>query len=153
MSTAHVRPARLSDCTDLEGIQVRTSLMWPDFRRRLMDDPDWLGRPVEAVRKGEVLVLESGGETIGFGAIARRPDGDQEIKHLFICPGHWGAESNQVLIRALISRASAEGAWSVWIKTSRGAAAFYEASGFSVTEDLDTDVRMQCRIHAVVGAA
>lgn len=153
MPTAYVRPARLSDCNDLEGIQVRTSLMWPDFRRRLMDDPDWLDRPVEAVRKGEVLVLECAGEAIGFAALKRLSDGDQEISHLFICPGHWGAASNRVLIEALIARAAREGAWSVWIETTREAAVFYESNGFSVTAGSDGTVRMQRPIHAVVGAA
>ena len=153
MPHAHVRPARLSDHSDLEGIQVRTSLMWPDFRRRLMDDPSWLDRPLEAVRKGEALVLECGGEAIGFAALKRRTDGDQEISYLFICPGHWGAASNRVLIDALVERATREGAWSVWIETSREAAIFYESNGFSVTTGSDGVVRMQRPIHAVVGAA
>lgn len=153
MPHAFVRPARLSDRSDLEGIQVRTSLMWPDFRRRLMDDPTWLDGPVEAVRRGEALVLECGGEAIGFAALARRPDGDQEISCLFICPGHWGAPSNSVLIDALVERATREGAWSIWIETSREAAIFYESNGFSIAAGSNGTVRMRRPIHAVVGAA
>jgi len=105
------------------------------------------------VRKGEVLVLERRGEAIGFAALTRRADGDHEINHLFICPGHWGAASNRVLIEALVDRAAREGAWSIWIETSREAAVFYESNGFAVASGDGGTVRMKRPIHAVVGAA
>ncbi len=127
--------------------------MWPDFRRRLMDDPEWLDRPVDAVRKGEALVLECRGEPVGFAALTRRPDGDHEISYLFICPGHWGPEATRVLIEALVARATREGAWSVWTETSREAAVFYESNGFTITQGSDGMVTMRRPIHAVVGAA
>jgi hypothetical protein len=157
MNLAIVRPARLSDCSELEGIQVRTSLMWPDFRRRMMDDPNWIAAPVDAIRTGRVLVVESRGETAGFAVLSRRADGDVEIDQYFLCPGHWGSEASAALFDGIAERMAQDGAWTIWATTTRAAAAFYEANGFvedrkAPSRDED-EVRLQRRLHAFVGSA
>ena len=125
-----VRPARLADLRELSAIKVRTSLMWPSFRRPLLDDPEWITVPAEAVAEGRTLVIEARGETAGFATLESRSDGDVEVHNIFVDPGHWGSTTPRDLIEALVAAAATRGAWAIWMVVPADTRAFYEASGF-----------------------
>ncbi len=141
MQSNIVRPANLAEREELQDIQVRVSLMWPEFRRRLLDNPDWIGVDEEHITEGRVLVLESHGQTAGFITVTPRTDGDAEISPMFLDPGHWGsADLPRVLFDAAASFAAEQGARALFVQTTESAVFFYEnhrfvRAGENVTDD------------------
>lgn len=152
-----VRPARLADITELSAIKIRTSLMWPPFRQTLMDDPEWIEIPTQAIADGRTLVIEARGETAGFATLEHRPDGDCEFHNIFVDPGHWGSPTPRRLIDALVDLATARGAWAVWAVVSADSRVFYEASGFEAVDmgsaQPGADMRLRREIRSGVGRA
>lgn len=128
-SSPIVRTASLSERESLNDIQVRVSLMWPDYRRRLFDDPDWIGVDEQHIHEGRVLVIESRGEAAGFLTVHAREDGDAEIR-LFVDPGHWGSNIPHLLVEAAADFARDDGADHLWVVTTEAGVAFYEGFNF-----------------------
>ena len=56
-SSPTIRPASLSERDSLSDIKVRVALMWPDFRRRLLDDPELITWQNYTARAWPTLVL------------------------------------------------------------------------------------------------
>lgn len=125
-----IRPASLAERQALQDIQVRVSLMWPDFRRQLFEDPHWIGIDEQHIAEGRVLVIEARGETAGFLVVRPRADGDAEIRNIFVDPGHWGSDTPRLLVEAAADFARDEGADHLWIVTTEAAVAFYEGFSF-----------------------
>ena len=98
---ASIRAASLSDLRELSAIKMRTSLMWPPYRQTLLENPEWIMVPAEAVVEGRTLVIEARGETAGFATLEPRADGDCEVHNIFVDPGHWGSETPRLLIETL----------------------------------------------------
>jgi GNAT superfamily N-acetyltransferase len=124
-----VRTASLAERQSLNDIQVRVSLMWPDYRRRLLDDPHWIGVDEQRINEGRVLVVEARGEAAGFLTVHPREDGDAEI-HLFVDPSHWGSDMPRLLVEAAADLAREDGADHLWVVTTEAAVAFYESFDF-----------------------
>jgi GNAT superfamily N-acetyltransferase len=130
MQSPIIRPAQLDERDDLHGIQVRVSLMWPDYRQRLLDDPHWIGVDEAHINEGRVLVLEAQGEPTGFAVVRPRDDGDADLRSYFIDPGTWGGEMPRLLMEAAVAHARANGAMHLWAYTTEDAATFYRNLGF-----------------------
>lgn len=129
-SDPQVRPAQVGDLRELSAIKVRTSLMWPSLRRPLLDNPEWIVIPAEAVAEGRTLVIEARGETAGFATLEPRADGDVEVHNIFVDPGHWGSTTPRDLVEALVAAAAARDAWAIWMVVPSDMRDFYEGSGF-----------------------
>lgn len=136
-SSPIIRPASLHESQDLRDIKVRVSLMWPDYRRLLLDDPDWTHIDERGIAEGRVLVIEAQGETVGFCTVQPRADGDSEVHSYFVDPGHWGGEAPRRLMDAAAAFAKSEGSDHLWASTTESAVFFYESLGFERMEDVD----------------
>jgi GNAT superfamily N-acetyltransferase len=136
-SSPIIRTASLSERQSLTDIQVRVSLMWPDYRRRLFDDPQWIGVDEQRINEGRVLVIEERGEAAGFLTVEQREDGDAELR-LFVDPNHWGSDVPRLLVKAAADFARDDGADHLWVVTTEAAVAFYESFDFERAGHEDT---------------
>ncbi|MEZ5938862.1 MAG: GNAT family N-acetyltransferase [Hyphomonadaceae bacterium] len=119
-------------------IQVRTSLMWPDYRQPLLEDPSWLDLPPRLFKENRILVVEEHGEPAGFAVVTPREDGDAQLERLMVCPGHWGNDAVSRLFEASITKARTEGAWVLHTDALESAREFYETFSFVVGGRLET---------------
>lgn len=145
-SSPIIRPASLHESQDLRDIKVRVSLMWPDYRRLLLDDPDWTRIDERGIAEGRVLVIEAQGETVGFCTLHPGDAGDIDILSYFVDPGQWGSDPPRLLLDAAAAYARREGADHLWVTTTEAAVGFYESMGFERAGDVDTQYGKRTRL-------
>ena len=139
-----IRPARIPDAPAIGRVHVRA---WQAAYRGHMPDDYLDGLRAEdraaywerALRRddlrGTILVVEGGGEVVGFAAVGPSPDpqGVGELYAINLDPDHWGTGTG----RALLEEAQAElarlgfGETVLWVLTGNARARrFYEIAGW-----------------------
>jgi ribosomal protein S18 acetylase RimI-like enzyme len=139
-----VRPARIPDAPAIGRVHVRA---WQAAYRGHMPDVYLDGLRAEdraaywerTLRRdelrGTILVVERGGEVVGFAAVGPSPDppGAGELYAINLDPDHWGTGTG----RALLEEAQAElarlgfGETVLWVLTGNARARrFYEIAGW-----------------------
>lgn len=137
-SSINYRRANMSERADLGGIKMRVSMMWPDYRRMLFDNPDAMVVNPADIQDGRVMVLESNGETAGFTTLSPRGDGDMQLS-FYLDPGHWGdAIVTRRLFQGAMDEARTQGGRKLWVLTTEAAVSFYESQGFDKVGAVDT---------------
>jgi len=128
-----IRPARPDERVALEALQWRSSLDNEGDREALLAHPDAIVLPAEQIAEGHVLVAESYGAIVGFGAIMPRDDGHAELDGLFVDPEQMGHGIGRRLVDACAELARARGGRSLHVIGNPHAVAFYERCGFERT--------------------
>ena len=149
-----VRPARIRDAPAIGRVHVRA---WQAAYRGHMPDDYLDGLRAEdraaywerALRRddlrGTILVVERGGEVVGFAAVGPSPDpqGAGELYAINLDPDHWGTGTG----RALLEEAQAElarlgfGEAVLWVLTGNARARrFYEIAGWADGDQRTSEV-------------
>ena len=126
-----LRLAEVSERHQLEALQRRASLAWPEDRAALLEHPDAIDLPVQQIADGRTWVAERAGDIVGFAVVLPRDDGDVGLDGLFVEPTAWGSGIGRILIGQAERVARDAGASSLRVVANPRAAGFYEACGFT----------------------
>ena len=131
-----VRTARADERQALEALQMRASTAWPDYREQLAAHPDAVSIPAEQMALA--FVAEAGGQVLGFGLVLPPQDGVAELDAMFVEPDAWRGGIGWALVRESARRAAAAGAGALHVVANPRAVAFYEACGFVLEGESET---------------
>ena len=84
VDTFFIRPALISERSELEDLQLRASLNNPGDRDAILAHPDAIELPLQQIAGGRVFVSEQNGAIVGFAAVEPRADGESELDALFV---------------------------------------------------------------------
>ena len=132
-----IRRARLDDHGDLSEIFRAASLSNDGDRENLLAHPEFLELSPGAIVEGRLRLAEIDGVTVGF-ATGLPADRDVELEDLFVHPDWMRRGVATRLVADLIERSRAAGASRVVVTANPHASAFYAASGFRGSEEVDT---------------
>jgi predicted N-acetyltransferase YhbS len=139
--TAHaveIRPAQLSEREELEGLQRRSSMHHPMYRRQLAAHPDAIELPAGQIRAGLVRVAEQDGAIVGFAVLLDRHGETCELDGLFVEPARMRAGVGRRLVDDAKRIARERGATRIDVVANPQAAAFYKAVGFIAVGEAQT---------------
>ena len=127
-----IRRAAISERKELEDLQLRASLTNAGDRDALLAHPDAIELPAAQIAAGGVFVAESTGTIVGFAAVERRADGENELDALFVEPNmrRRGIARSLVAHCAQVAR-TRESAF-LYVIGNTHAREFYAACGFKV---------------------
>ncbi|HEV2596518.1 MAG TPA: GNAT family N-acetyltransferase [Sphingomicrobium sp.] len=130
--TIILRRARPSEHDELEQLQAHASLELPEYRDRLLANPDAVHLPPAQIANGQVIVAEYRGQVAGFAAVV-----GGELDGLFVEPDLWGRGIGRALINAAIKEARSKGL-ALSVIANPSVRRFYESCGFTVEGDEQT---------------
>jgi GNAT superfamily N-acetyltransferase len=136
--TLRLRPARPDEARALEGMQLRASLEWEDYREQLSANPGVVRLPDEHLALAEVAELD--GRLAGFSVLLppESAGGDAELDGLFVEPQAWGRGVGRALLEAAADRAGGLGAGGLHVVANPRAVGFYAACGFVAAGEAQT---------------
>jgi GNAT superfamily N-acetyltransferase len=132
-----IRRAVPSERAELEELQRRASLALDEHREQLESNPDAIALPMDQIRRGEVLVAETGSYIVGF-AVVLQAGGTAELDGLFVEPEHWRKGIGAALVDAAVHEARRMGLSLVTVTANPSAREFYEKCGFAVEGEAET---------------
>lgn len=135
-----VRLARPDEREALIELQRRASLIWEEDRPFLLAHPDVIDVPLSQIEQGGVYVCETDGAVVGFGVVLARGDGSAELDGLFVEPRVWGQGHGRRLAAYGEGLARAMGAVSLNVAANKRALGFYEAIGFRIVGEVETQL-------------
>jgi GNAT superfamily N-acetyltransferase len=130
--TITLRRARPEEHDELEQLQTHASLELPEYRDRLLADPDAAHLPPAQIANGQVIVAEYRGQIAGFAAVV-----GGELDGLFVEPDLWGRGIGRALINAATKEARSKGL-ALSAIANPSARRFYESCGFTIEGDEQT---------------
>jgi GNAT superfamily N-acetyltransferase len=130
--TITLRRARPEEHDELEQLQTHASLELPEYRDRLLADPDAAHLPPAQIANGQVIVAEYRGQIAGFAAVV-----GGELDGLFVEPDLWGRGIGRALINAATKEARSKGL-ALSVIANPSARRFYESCGFTIEGDEQT---------------
>ena len=146
-----VRIAVASERTDLESLQLRSSLANGSDRDSLLENPDAIDLPVEQIEAGQVFVIECGGKRVGFAALLSVADGIIELDGLFIEPNEWKRGFGKKLLQHCVGYAIGCGVTSIYVTGNSQAEGFYKSCGFEVVGTEQTRFGAGLRMKLSIG--
>lgn len=117
---------------ELEELQRRASLEFPEYRDELIAHPDAIYLPEGQIANGQVIVAELDGHIAGFAAVV-----GGELDGLFVEPDLWGRGIGRALADAATHEARRRGLTLKVIANPR-ARRFYEHCGFKAEGEVPT---------------
>jgi GNAT superfamily N-acetyltransferase len=131
-----IRDAGPGERQALEALQLRSSLVWEEYRADLLANPDAIEIPPEQMAR--VRVAEDGDEVLGFSLVLEPDRGACELEGLFVEPSVMRGGVGRALVDDAAKRARAEGADRIEVTANPRALAFYERLGFLPSGTVET---------------
>jgi GNAT superfamily N-acetyltransferase len=122
----------------LEALQLRASLVAPDYREALAEHPDAIELPVADVLDGRVRVAITGHRVAGFSVVLPLRGTSCELDGLFVEPDVMGHGIGRALIDDVVGRARPLGVVRLDVIANPTAFGFYIKLGFHRGEDAVT---------------
>jgi GNAT superfamily N-acetyltransferase len=132
------RPAVAGDRAALIELMRRASLAIEADRAHLLAHPEAVDLPAEQIADGRVLVAEQDGVLVGFSALFEAQDGSCELDGLFVEPRRQRQGLGRRLLDAAEAMARREGADAIRVIANDAALDFYQACGFEVVGQAET---------------
>lgn len=123
-----IRLARPEERDDLEALQWRASLANENDRPHLEAHPDAIHLPLDQIERGEVIVSDLAGRTVGFAAVLTEAN-HLELDGLFVEPDMWRQGIGAVLVTAATHEARRRGL-TLMVIANPHALDFYRRCGF-----------------------
>ena len=139
-----IRLARPEERDGLEALQRRAALALADYREQLEAEPDAIDLPLDLIERGEVLVAQSDGETVGF-AVIFIGDVEAELDGLFVEPEHWRQGIGAALVDVATHEARKRGL-TLMVTANPTARDFYEKCGFALEGEAPTRFGLALRM-------
>lgn len=124
-----IRPGRRDECARLSDLAYRSKASWGYSRRFMARCRAELSVCEADMITGEIFVLESDGEIIGFCALRARGEGEGELADVFVEPAHLRAGHGRRLVEHAKQAARARGWWCLRIEADPHALGFYRSCG------------------------
>lgn len=133
-----VRPARVSERTELIALQWRASLGNIGDREALLANPDAIELPAEQITSGDVFVAELDTVLVGFAALRLRADDDIDLDALFVEPRMQRRGIGRSLLEHCVDIARQKRCAALIVVANPHAKDFYLACGFSLAGESQT---------------
>jgi GNAT superfamily N-acetyltransferase len=133
-----VRDAALHEIPLLEALQLRASVVAPDYRDALAAHPEVIHLPATDVSEGRTRVAMVEQRIAGFSVVLAVHGTSQELDGLFVEPDLMGKGVGRALIDDVVTRARPLGARTVDVIANPTAVGFYRKVGFTRGEDVMT---------------
>jgi GNAT superfamily N-acetyltransferase len=131
-SPLRMRKAQPHERAALEDLQRRASLALPQYRDKLLANPEAIHLPQEQLNRGDAWVAEVSGEIAGFAVLE-----GGEIDGLFVDPARWRMGIGAALVEAVAHEARRRGV-SLTVTAAPEAREFYGRCGFTVEGEAET---------------
>jgi GNAT superfamily N-acetyltransferase len=145
-----IRTAEPDDLISLQTIYRQSSLSNEGDRLVLLEHPEHLVLPAEAVYEGRARLAEDPSRGIVGFATVERCSNTAELVDLFVTPESMRRGVGRALINDAVAALADDGIPALWVTANRHALAFYLAMGFEAVEDAPTQLgsgtRMLLRI-------
>lgn len=124
-----IRPGRQDECAQLSDLAYRSKASWGYSRQFMAQCRAELSVCEADMITGEIFVLESDGEIIGFCALRARGEGEGELADVFVEPAHLRAGHGRRLVEHAKQAARARGWRCLRIEADPHAWEFYRSCG------------------------
>ena len=128
LADIQIRLARPEERDALEALQWRASLANENDRPHLEAHPDAIHLPLDQIERGEVIVSDLAGRTVGFAALLAEAN-HLELDGLFVEPDMWSQGIGAVLVAAATHEARRRGL-TLMVIANPHALDFYRRCGF-----------------------
>lgn len=115
----------------LKSLQLRASIVWPEYRDLILQHPDSIELPSAQLVERRVRIAEKDGTPVGFSVLLEPNDRIAELDGLFVEPAHWHHGIGTALMRDAERIARAENAVAIEVTANPLAREFYERFGFT----------------------
>jgi N-acetylglutamate synthase-like GNAT family acetyltransferase len=146
-----VRPARADDLAALQDIFRHASLSNEGDRQALLEHPEHLELPPDAVLRGNTKVAARGRDGIVVGFATVEVTGDAaELVDLFVEPESMGRGVGRALVADAVSDLAASGVRELRVDANPHAHAFYVSVGFTALDEVRTPLGAGLRMRRTV---
>jgi GNAT superfamily N-acetyltransferase len=125
-----IRDAVLDEIPQLEALQLRASLVAPDYRQALAAHPEVIRLPAADVSEQRARVATVGGQVAGFSVVLPVRDSRCELDGLFVEPDFMRNGIGRALITDVVDRARVHGVHRIDVIANPTALDFYANVGF-----------------------
>lgn len=136
--TIAIRGAALHEHALLEGLQMRASVVAPDYREALAAHPEVNQLPERDITGGRVRVAVVDGRVAGFSVVLPVHDTSCELDGLFVEPDLMRQGVGRALVDDVVARVRPLGVLSMVVIANPTAIGFYAKLGFKRGEDAMT---------------
>ncbi len=145
-----MRDAQLHEIPLLESLQLRASLVAPDYREALAAHPEVIHLPAADVSEGRTRVAVVSERIAGFSVMLPVHEISQELDGLFVEPDLMGKGVGRALIADVVTRARSSGVRIIDVIANPTAAGFYGKLGFTRGKDVMTQFGPAFWMHLAV---
>jgi GNAT superfamily N-acetyltransferase len=125
-----IRDALLNEIPQLEALQLRASLVAPDYREALAAHPEVIRLPAADVSEQRTRVATVDGRVAGFSVVLPVRDSRCELDGLFVEPDFMRKGIGRTLIADVVERARVHGVQRIDVIANPTAFDFYTTVGF-----------------------
>jgi len=136
--TIAIRGAALHEQALLEGLQMRASVVAPDYREALAAHPEVIRLPERDITEGRVRVAVVDGRVAGFSVVLPVHDMVCELDGLFVEPDLMRQGVGRALVDDVVAGVRPLGVLSIVVIANPTASGFYDRLGFKRGEDAMT---------------
>jgi N-acetylglutamate synthase-like GNAT family acetyltransferase len=133
-----VRDAGLREIPQLEALQLRASLVAPDYREALAAHPEVIHLPATDVSERRTRVAMVDGRVAGFSVVRPVQANACELDGLFVEPDLMRTGIGRALIADVVERARTRGVRRIDVIANPTAVDFYSKLGFERGDDAIT---------------
>jgi GNAT superfamily N-acetyltransferase len=146
-----IRDATVRDIPSLEALQMRASLVAPDYREQLLAHPEVIHLPIDDVAAHATRVATLDGRIAGFSVVLPVAGESCELDGLFVEPDQIRHGIGRELVMEAARRLQAQGVRYIDVLANPTALGFYTRLGFVRGDDVPTPFgpayRMRMDIH------
>jgi N-acetylglutamate synthase-like GNAT family acetyltransferase len=133
-----IRDAALDEIPQLEALQLRASLVAPDYREALAAHPEVIHLPATDVSEQRTRVAMVKGRIAGFSVVRPVHSTGCELDGLFVEPDLMRQGIGRALIADVVARARTHGVRRIDVIANPTAVDFYAKVGFTRGDDVMT---------------
>ena len=146
-ASIEIRDGVLDEVPRLEELQLRASLVAPDYRDALIAHPEAIHLPDDDVREHRTRVAIVDGRLAGFSVVLPVRGTSCELDGLFVEPELMRKGIGRALIADVVERARAHGVHRIDVIANPTAIDFYDKVGFERGDDAMTQFGPAFRMH------
>jgi ribosomal protein S18 acetylase RimI-like enzyme len=133
-----IRDATVDEISALEALQLRASLVAPEYRTQLLAHPELIHLPLDDVTERRTRVAVLGERLAGFSVVRPVDDASCELDGLFVEPDLMGRGIGRELVVDVARSMQAQGIQHIDVTSNPAAVGFYARLGFVQGADATT---------------
>jgi GNAT superfamily N-acetyltransferase len=136
--SVHIRDATVDDIAHLEALQLRASVVAPDYREQLLAHPEMIQLRLHDVTERRTRVAMLDQRIAGFSVVLPIAGTTCELDGLFVEPDLMGRGIGRALVNDVARTLGAQGVWHIDVIANPAAIGFYTRLGFVRGADVAT---------------